>query len=138
LLPLAAGKLHRVLQAVRVVRDAVLADRRALRAVPAQTEGRVEHGFLADPDAVLHHGVDGATHRAVRADRALDLYLAVVGLRLGLADHAVRQLCRDRAGAHGNARALEEGAAIDGAGERAGQAAGEPTLRSSAGSRFPG
>ena len=77
LLPLAADELHRVLQPVRVVRHAVLADRGALRAVRAQIDRRVEHRLLPDPHAVLHHGVDRAADGAVRADRALDFDLAV-------------------------------------------------------------
>ena len=62
------------LQAVLAV--AVLAQRRALGAVRAEVDRRVEHRLLAHPDAVLDHRVDGAAHRAVAADGALDLDLA--------------------------------------------------------------
>jgi len=39
----------------------------ALGAVRSEVEGRVEHRFLPHPHAVLHHAVDGAADRAVRA-----------------------------------------------------------------------
>ena len=83
----------------------------------AEVERRIEHRLLAHPDAVLHHGVDRAADRAVRADGALDLDLALVDLlllRLGLADHVERQLAREGAGADRDAGALEERAAVDG------------------------
>ena len=70
LLVLAADQLHRRLQPVVAV--AVLAQRRALGAVRAEVERRIEHRLLADPDAVLDHRVDGAADRAVRADGAAD------------------------------------------------------------------
>src|SRR5213075_3289691 len=76
------GELHRVAQAVRIVGHAVLAHRGAFRAMRAEVERRVEHRFLADPDAVLHHSVDRAADRAVRAHRALHLELALFCLRL--------------------------------------------------------
>jgi hypothetical protein len=72
-LVLAVHQLHRVLQAELAV--AVLAHRRALGAMRAQVDGRVEHRLLTHPDAVLDHGVDRAAHRAVAADGALDLDL---------------------------------------------------------------
>ena len=62
------------LQAVFAV--AVLAQRRALGAVRAEVDRRIEHRLLAHPHAVLDHGVDRAADRAVRADGALDLDLA--------------------------------------------------------------
>src|SRR5204863_9874418 len=99
-LPFAARKLHRVLEPMRVVQDAVLADRRALGAVRAKVERRVKYRLLADPDAVLHHRIDRAAHRAVRADGALDLDLAArqIVFSLRLADHRERQLrCDGRA-----------------------------------------
>ena len=134
-LPLAALELHRRLEAVRVVHHAVLADRRALGAVRAEVERRIEHRLLADPHAVLHHRVDRATDRAVRADRALDLDLAARGLVRGLrlADHVERQLRRRRAGAERHARALEKGAPVHGLRQNAVQtrARGAPAARRS-------
>src|SRR6185436_10972013 len=114
LLPLAAFELDRVLQAVRVVRDAVLAHRSTLGAVRAEIERRIEHRLLADPDAVLHHRVDRTADGAVRAHRALDLELSVLFFRLGLADHAERQLRGHGAGADRQSGALEETAPVDG------------------------
>ena len=115
-LVLAVDQLHRVLEAVLAV--AVLAHRRALGAVRAQVDRAVEHRLLAHPDAVLDHRVDRAAHRAVAAHRALDFDLGVrvtavlldVG-RLGLAHQ--QQLRRRHAGAQAEARAAQEGAAIE-------------------------
>ena len=115
-LVLAVDQLHRVLEAVLAV--AVLAHGRALGAVRAQVDRAVEHRLLAHPDAVLDHRVDRAAHRAVAAHRALDLDLGVrvtavllgVG-RLGLAHQ--HQLRRRHAGADAEARAAQEGAAIE-------------------------
>src|SRR5258708_24890237 len=105
--PLAALKLHRGLETVRVVSHAVLADRGALRAVRAEVDRGIEHRFLAYPHPLLHDGVAGAAHRAVRADRALDLGRASgLVLRLRGADHAVGQLRGHRRGARAHARAL--------------------------------
>ncbi len=55
--------------------DSVLAHRRALGAVRAEVERRLEDRFLPRPHAVLDRGVDRAAHRAVRADGALLLDL---------------------------------------------------------------
>src|SRR4030081_3678413 len=75
----------------------------SLGAVRPRVEGRAEHRFLPHPHAVLHHRVDGATHRAVRAHRALDLDVAGrLVRRLGFADHAERQLRSERARAGGD------------------------------------
>ena len=67
----------------------VLAHGCALGAMCPQVEGRIEAGFLADPDAVLYFRHDGATHRAVGADRFLHGGVGVrtIGGGLGLADH---------------------------------------------------
>ena len=73
----------------------------------AEVDRRIEHRLLADPHAVLHHGVDRAANGAVRADRALDLDLAAGFLRgFGLFHDAERQLRRHRAGAERDARTL--------------------------------
>ena len=113
---LAVHQLHRGLEAVRMLRHAVLAHRGALGAVRPQVEGGIEDRLLADPHAVLHVSVDGTAHRAVRADGALHLDLAARGGRggIGLADHVERQLARERGGAGRDARSLQEGAAVDG------------------------
>ena len=111
-LVLAVDELHRRLEPVLAV--TVLADRRALRAVRAEVERRIEHRLLAHPDAVFDDGVDRATDRAVRADGAVHFAFHVrrVGLRLGLADRAVGQLACERANAGSESRALQEGAAV--------------------------
>jgi len=124
-LVLAVDQLHRVTQTVLAV--AVLAQRRALGAVCAQVDGRIEHGFLAHPHAVLDDGVGGATHRAVRADGALDFNLAgaVDGLALGgpgLLHEG--ELGGGQPDAHAQARAAQESAAVHG-----GQGGGEATLQ---------
>jgi hypothetical protein len=111
-LVLAAHQLHRVLQAVLAV--AVLAQRRALGAVRAQVDGRVEHRLLPHPDAVLDHRVDAQPTEQWRAHRALDLDLAAAVSGLGghrppgLLDQ--RQLRGGQAGAHAQAGAAQEGA----------------------------
>src|SRR3989454_2891591 len=111
-------ELHWVLEALRVVGHAVLADRGALGAVRAEVDRRVEYRLVPGPDAVLYHRIDRAAHRAVRADRALDLDAAAgLVLRLGGADHAVGQLRGRRRGARGHARTLEEGAPVHGFGK---------------------
>ena len=48
----------------------LLAQRRALGAVGAQVDGRIEHGLLAHPHAVLDHGIHRAAHRAMGAHGA--------------------------------------------------------------------
>ncbi len=109
----------------------------------AQVERRVEHRLLPHPYAVLHHRVDGAAHRAVRAHRALDLDLAgrFVG-SLGLADHVERQLAGERARAGGDAGALQEGAAVDRLRQHPGEAARKAAVAgrelSGGSSGFPG
>ena len=115
LFPLAVLQFHRRAQAVRNLVHAVFADRSALGTVRAEVDRRIEHRFLADPHAVLHHGVDGAADRAVGADSAFDFDLALSALfgRLRLAHDRERQL-RQRRGATGSqTAALEESAAID-------------------------
>src|SRR5260370_29128260 len=89
-LVLAVHQLHRVFQAARIVRHAVVAHGSALRAVRTEVDRRVEHWLLPHPYAVLHHRVDRAADRAVGADRSLYLDLALARDRLGLrlADHA--------------------------------------------------
>ncbi len=108
-----------VLQAMRVVRHAVLADRGALGAVRAEVDRRIEHRLLPYPHAVLHHGVDRAADGAMRADRALDLDLAAAGILGGfrLADDVERQLRGNRTRAERDARTLEESAAVYGPAE---------------------
>ena len=126
LLPFATDELHRGLQAVRVVRHAVLADRSALGAVRAEVDRRIEYRLLADPHAVLNHGVDRATDGAVRTDRALDLDLATGVLRrFGFFHDVERQLRRHGAGAERDARTLQESAAIDRSAEHARNVAGK-------------
>ena len=71
LLPLHAGpltvhQLERVFEPPFVVR--VLAHRGALGAMRTVIERQVPARLLADPDAVLHFGDDGAADRAMRAD----------------------------------------------------------------------
>src|SRR5436190_23507571 len=73
LLIFAVDELHRRLQPVLAV--AVLADRRALRAVGAEIERRVEHRLLPCPHTVLDDGVDRTPDRAVRADGAMHFRL---------------------------------------------------------------
>ena len=70
-LPLAAHQLHRVLEATLTV--AVLAQGRPLGAVTAKVEGVIKGRLLTGPDAVLHLGINAATHRAVGTDGALHL-----------------------------------------------------------------
>ncbi len=109
-LVLAVDQLHRVLEAELAAR--VVAHRSALGAVRAQVDRRVEHRLLPRPHAVLDHGIDRATHRAVRADRALDLDLDIAAgsrrlvLRVGLAHQ--RQLRRGNADAHTKTGATQE------------------------------
>ncbi len=113
--PLAADELHRVLEAALAV--GVLAHRRTLGAVGAEVERAVEAGLLADPDAVLDFGDDGAADRAVSADRLLDLDLAASRRPCGLSlAHAARQRRRRGETADGEARIAQEGAAIERAG----------------------
>ena len=80
--PLAVDELHRRLQPMRMLDDPVLAHRRALGAVRAEIDRRLEHRLLARPHAVLDRRVDRAADRAVRAHRALLLDLRAVLLRL--------------------------------------------------------
>ena len=118
-LPLAADELHRVLEALVAV--AVLAHRRALGAMRAEVEGRVEVGLLAGPDAVLHLGDDAAADRTVRADRALDHDLAVACCGdggIGALHHAHRHRRGDGGAAGRDAGPAQEGAPVDGATEQ--------------------
>src|SRR5262245_2906770 len=59
--PFAGNELHRILQAP--VAMGVFAGGGALGAMRTQVEGAVPAGLLADPDAVLHFGNDGAADR---------------------------------------------------------------------------
>ena len=118
-LPLAARQLHRVLEALVAV--AVLAHRRALGAMGAEVEGRVEIGLLAGPDAVLHLGDDAAAHRTVRAHRPLDDGLAVggfAGSSVGALHHAHGQGRGDGRAPGGEPGSAQEGATVDGATEQ--------------------
>ena len=122
-LVLAIHQLHGVAQAVFAV--AVLAQGCTLGAVGAQVDGRIEHGLLAHPHAVFHHGIHGAAHRAVGADRAAHFDLAVAQAHLGafsrlrLLDQG--ELRGRNANAYAQARAAQECAAVHG-GQRLGQA----------------
>ncbi|MNS87821.1 hypothetical protein D3C72_1217760 [compost metagenome] len=115
-LVLAVDQLHRVLEPVFAV--AVLAQRRALGAVRAQVDGRVEHRLLAHPHAVLDHRVGRAADRAVRAHGALHLDLAGADGRgpavggLGLLDQ--RELAGRQAHADTEAGAPQEGTSVHG------------------------
>src|SRR5438876_13788 len=109
LLPLAVDQLHRRLQPVRVLVHAMLAHRRALGAVRAEVERRVEHRLLPYPHAVLDHRVDRAADRAVGAHRALDFDLAgSFAGGVGLADHAIRKLTGERSGPGDETRTLQK------------------------------
>ena len=113
-LPLAALELHRVLEAVRVVGDAVLAHRGALRAVRAEVDRRVEHRLLrTHTPFCTTASIAQPTEQCVHTVRFTSILPRGLVLRLGLADHVERQLRRHGAGADGDARALEESAAID-------------------------
>jgi hypothetical protein len=72
--PFARDELHRILEPAVAVR--MLARGRALGAMRTEVERAIEARLLADPDAVLHLGHDGAADRAVRAHRFLDVDLA--------------------------------------------------------------
>ena len=142
-LVLAVHELHRIFQPVRMLGHAVLAHRGSLGAVRAEIERGVEHRFLAHPYPVLHHRVDGAADRTVRADRALDFDLARLFVGgVGLADHVEGQLARERAGAGRQPGALEEGAPVDRLRQHAGEAARKTAVAGSkmsgSASGFPG
>ena len=49
---------------------------RTLGAMRAQVNGGVKDGFLPHPNTVFHHGINGATHRAVGTNGAFNLDLA--------------------------------------------------------------
>ena len=66
----ALDQLHRVTQAVFTV--TVFAHSRAFGAMRTQIDGRVEDGFLANPDAVFHYSIDRTPHRAMGANGAFD------------------------------------------------------------------
>ena len=141
-LVLAVLELHRILQTVRILGHAVLAHRCALGAMRTQVERRIEHRFLPYPYAVLHHGVDGAADRAVRAHRAPDFDLAAffsgLACGLGLAYHVEGQLACECARACGHAGTLQKGAAVYGLSQHAGQASGQAALRRRRACGFPG
>ncbi len=105
---------------------AVLAYRRALGAVAAHVERRVEVRFLAGPDAVLDFGDDAAAHRAVGADRLADFRLdAGVDPRGVCApDHGRGQGRCHGGAAESEARATQERAPVHGAAEHAARCAG--------------
>ena len=77
----AVHQLHRVPQTVFAV--AVLTQGRALGAVSTQVDGGIEHGLLAYPHAVFHHGIHRAAHRTVGANGATHFQLAVADGDLG-------------------------------------------------------
>ena len=113
-LPLAAGELHRVLQAAGA--DSVLAHRSALRAVRAQVQRGIEVGLLSGPHSVLHLGDHAAADGAVRTDAAPHLgrdALLRAGRGVGLAHHGGRQHRRDGRASHGQPGAPEEGPPSD-------------------------
>ena len=114
-LPLAPGELHRVAQPPLAV--PVLAHRRALGAVRAEVEGRLEVRLLTGPHAVLHLGDHAAAHRAVRADASPELggevLLGRSGGGLRLAHHRRRQHARDCGASDREPRASQEPAAVD-------------------------
>ena len=96
---------------------AVLAQGRTLGAVRTQVDGRVKHRLLAHPDAVFHHRIHRAAHRAVGANGALDLDLAfahrdLAGGGARLLDQ--RQLRGRQPDAHTQTRAAQKGAAVHG------------------------
>src|SRR6185436_15847638 len=112
LLVLAVDELHRRLQAM--VAMAVLAHGCALRAVRAEIDRRIEDRLLPCPHAVFDRGVDRATHRAMRADGALDLDFRRLFLyHFGLADQLRRQLTCERPSAYNETRALQKRPPID-------------------------
>ena len=93
-----------------------LAHRGALGAMRAAVDRAVPGGLLADPDAVLHFGDDGAADRAMGADILADGDCgagAAGAAGLGLAHAAERQRAQRRQTAGGEARAAQEGAAIE-------------------------
>ena len=108
LLVLAVDQLHRRLQPILAV--AVLARRRALRAMGAEVERRIEHRVLPRPYAIFDGGVDRAADRAMRADGALHFGLGGLAflLRLGLADGAIGKLACERPGPGNETRALQK------------------------------
>src|SRR5690606_1699881 len=123
-LVLAGDQLHRRLQPVLAV--PMLADRRALGAMAAQADRRVERRLLAHPDAVLHDRIDRAADRAVRTDRALGLDLRGRRLlRLRLAHHVERYGPEGRARADADARTLQETAPVHRRGKRRAHASRE-------------
>ena len=90
LLPLAVDHLDRMLQAALAM--GVLAHRCALGAMGSQVEGAVPARLLADPDALLDLGDNGAADGTVGTDRFDLLNFALPrALRGGLLDHARRQ-----------------------------------------------
>ena len=117
--PLAVDELHRIFQPPLVVR--VLAHRGALGAVRAHVERAVPTRLLADPDAVLDFGDDGAADRAMGADRfdaggAGGERSGGGGFRLA---HAARQRARQDHAAGEQAGARQERAPVEaGAGDR--------------------
>ncbi len=129
-LVLAVDQFHRVLQASLAM--TMLANGGTLGAMGTEVEGRIEHRFLADPDAVLHLGIDGAADRAMRAHGAFHLDLAASrGVRrLGLAHHGEGQLAGNGGNSSpcpdGHAGAFEEGAAIHGPGLHVSDAPAQP------------
>ena len=114
-LVLAIHQLHGVAQTELTM--TVFAQCRALGAMRAQVDGRVKHGFLAHPDTVFNHRIDGTTHRTVGTHRALDLDLAgpvalVGACSLGLFHQG--QLAGRQAHTHAQTRAAQKSAAVHG------------------------
>src|SRR2546425_12364996 len=95
---------------MRALVHAVLAHRRALGAMRAQIERRIEHRLLAYPDAILDDGVDRATDRAVGADGALDLDFPARAFVFSVcfADDVVRQWTGERSGPRNEARTFQK------------------------------
>ena len=121
-LVLAIHQLHGVAQTKLSM--AVFAQCRTLGAMGAQVDGRVKHRLLAHPDAVFNHRIDGTTHRAMGAHRALDLDLAgpiafVGACSLGLFHQG--QLAGRQAHTHAQTRAAQKSTPVHG-GDGLGQA----------------
>ncbi len=111
--PLAVHQLRRIAQATRA--QHVVADRGALAAMRAAIDRAVVVGLLADPDAVCDFADDGAADRAMGAD-VLVARDRCAGGRWGpgirLANVAERQAAEGRQASGSEARAAQEGAAI--------------------------
>ena len=115
-LVLAVNQLHGVAQAELTM--AVLAQGRTFGAMRTQVDRGVKHRLLAHPDTVFNHGVHRTTHRAVRANGALDFELAAAVARftgrrcVGFFDQ--RELGSRQAHADTHAGAAQKSAAVHG------------------------